>query len=221
MRTARWAAVLSVAIISAGCVAAAPSVAPGVGATRPPTATRPAGATPTPPRAVATPPAVTGPDAWLAVARKGAAGIQVIRAGTAELMFDLPLGAPTDARWSHLVTTIHDGDRTIVRTVTVPAGAAPAQELTVDGAWRLPTFEGDAVPVGLSTDGSTIVLVADTPTPNQTRLAVFQAPFDQAPRFVTVPGTFTYDAVSPDGRTIYVIEHLAAPPSGHYQVRAI
>jgi hypothetical protein len=42
-----------------------------------------------------------------------------------------------------------------------------------------------------------------------------------APRIVELPGAFTYDAVSPDGSTIYVIEHLATPPAGHYQVRAV
>ena len=32
---------------------------------------------------------------------------------------------------------------------------------------------------------------------------------------------FEYDALSPDGATLYVVEHLAGPPEGHYQVRAV
>lgn len=197
MRTARWAvATLTIAVITGACSAAGPSVAP--------------------------PSALPGPDAWLVVGRTGVPGFEVILANTLEKLYDLPIGMP-DQQWGRLVTATREGDRTIVRTLVVQPGFAESLEATVDGAWRLPTFGSDPVPVGASIDRSTIVLVDDAPSPtaNRTRLAVIEAPRPRQPRILDIPGTFTYDALSPDGRTIYVIEHLAGPPDGHYQVRAI
>lgn len=196
MRTARWGiAVLTLAVVSGACNVAAPSVAPS---------------------------AHPGPDAWLVVGRKGVPGFEVILASTLEKLYDLPVGVP-DQQWGRLVTATREGDRTVVRTLVVQPGFAESLQVTVDGAWRLPMFASDPVPVGVSIDGSTIVLVDDAPSPtaNRTRLAVLEAPRSRQPRILDIPGTFTYDALSPDGRTIYVIEHLAGPPDGHYQVRAI
>jgi hypothetical protein len=41
------------------------------------------------------------------------------------------------------------------------------------------------------------------------------------PRVVELAGSFDYDAISPDGSTLYVVEHLTAEPGGRYQVRAV
>jgi hypothetical protein len=38
---------------------------------------------------------------------------------------------------------------------------------------------------------------------------------------VELHGAFEFDALSPDGSTLYLIEHLPAPPAGRYQVRAV
>jgi hypothetical protein len=38
---------------------------------------------------------------------------------------------------------------------------------------------------------------------------------------VELAGAFEYDTLSPDGSILYVVEHLAGPPDGHYQVRAV
>jgi hypothetical protein len=40
-------------------------------------------------------------------------------------------------------------------------------------------------------------------------------------RVIELPGAFEYDTLSPDGRILYVIEHLDATAGGHYQVRAV
>lgn len=200
MRTARrGVALLTLAVVAGACAAPVPS-APGATGVAPST--------------------LPGPDAWLVVGRKGVAGFEVILAGTLEKAYDLPIGVP-DQRWGRLVTATREGDTTVVRTLVVQPGFAESRKVAVDGAWRLPTFASDPVPVGVSLDRSTIVLVEDGPsgTTNRTRLAVLQAPLP--PRIIDIPGAFTYDAISRDGRTIYVIEHLAGPPAGHYQVRAV
>ncbi len=204
MRTARWGVtVLTLAMVAGGCTA-------GVVA-------------PASPAATAVPPSgLPSPDAWLVVGRKGTPGLEVVLASTREKIYDLPIGVP-DERWGRLVTATRDGDRTLVRTLVVQPGFEETLKVAVDGAWRLPTFASDPVPVGVSADRSTIVLVEDGPpsAATRTRLAVLQVAPPTPARILDIPGTFTYDAVSPDGRTIYVIEHLPGPPDGHYQVRAI
>ena len=98
------------------------------------------------------------PDAWLAVGRRGAGGLEVILASTREKVFDLPTGAP-NSTWGRLITAEVQGGKTVVRDLVVQPGFG-GDSTTVDGAWRLPTIGPDPVPVGVSDDGSTIVLVA-------------------------------------------------------------
>jgi hypothetical protein len=163
-------------------------------------------------------------DAWLAVGRAGDPGIHVILASTTERLFDLPSGVP-DATWGRLVTATATGTTTVVRALVVQPGFGGASQ-TIDGAWRLPTVGADPLPVGVSDEGGTIVLVEDAP-PNAsasrmaTRFAILRRTFDAKPRIVALPGSFEYDTTSPDGSTLFVIEHLPGPPDGHYQVRAV
>jgi DNA-binding beta-propeller fold protein YncE len=156
----------------------------------------------------------------LVVGRQGAEGLDVIIARSRELIVSLPVGAP-DARWGSLLTTARSGAGTIVRDAGLMADQSSA--ITIDGGWRLPTFATDPLPIGVSPNRSTVVLVEDGAKDGAktTRFAVLSLPFAKLPRIVEIAGAFTYDAVSPDGSTIYVIEHLAAPPEGHYQVRAV
>ena len=89
-------------------------------------------------------------------------------------------------------------------------------------AWRLPTVGMDPTPVGVSNDGRTIVLVETTrPARGPSRFALIDRTAVATPRIVELPGEFEYDALSPDGSILYVVEHLAGPPDGHYQVRAV
>jgi hypothetical protein len=68
---------------------------------------------------------------------------------------------------------------------------------------------------------STIVLVeADAPAGASTsRFAVLTR--GEPARIIELPGSLEFDALSPDGSILYVVEHLPGPPDGHYQVRAI
>lgn len=175
------------------------------------------------PSSAAPGPASTSSDAWLVVGRPGDDGLQVILASTREELFTLPTGVP-DATWGHLITATSQGGTTVIRHLTVQPGfGGPSQ--TIAGAWRLPTIGMDPTPVGLSADGSTIVLVEDRPDHSSvattSRFAILRGTIDRAPRMVELAGSFEYDALSADGSTLYVVEHLAGPPDGHYQVRAV
>jgi hypothetical protein len=146
--------------------------------------------------------------------------------------FRVPVGVPRSG-WGRIVSAELDGDRTVVRDDVVQPGLG-GPRLEVPGRWRLPTIGDSTLPVGVSSDGSTIALVeADVaigaPT---TRFAVVEHAFGGKPssvgdadlrlaRVVELRGQFAYDALSPDGRILYVIQHLDESAGGHYQVRAV
>lgn len=173
-------------------------------------------------------PAPASANAWLLVGKKGTDGLEVIRASTQEQMIELPMGVPTGADWGRMVVAASAGGKTTVRELTVQPGLGGPQT-TVDSGWRLPTIGYDPTPVGLSADGSTVVLVearaaaaASTKAPTSTRFAVVRlSDLHHPPRIIALPGNFDYDAVSPDGSTLYVVEHLSSGPAGHYQVRVV
>ena len=161
-------------------------------------------------------------DAWLVAGRTGEPGVHVILASTSEPLFDLPAGIP-DRTWSQLLTASTDGSTTVVRDLFIPTDQGGTSQ-TIDGAWQLPTIGADPALVGVSDDGKTIVLVEKRPpgtASGTTRFAIVRRALDSKPRIVELQGSFTYDALSPDGSVLYVVEHLAGPPDGHYQVRAV
>ena len=140
-------------------------------------------------------------------------------ASSLERIYDLPAGVPGE-RWGSIVATTPAGDTTIVKAITVQPELS-AQDRSVPGSWRLPTIGQDTLPVGVSADGSTVVLVEDGPRADATmsRFAVLAGGGDA--RVIELRGSFEFDALSADGSILYVVEHLPGPPEAHYQVRAV
>ena len=212
------------ALVAGGCTAGSPAT---LQTTEPTTAAKP---TPTPrvtfnpalPPGASTPVPVS-PDAWLAVGRKGIAGLEVIRAGGSDTMFDsLPAGVPIQPDWGRMIATERDGARTVVDNLVVQPGFG-GPSTAVDGAWRLPTIGPDPIPVGVSANGKTVVLVEDgaPASSGTTRFAILDKGVGDPARVIALKGHFDYDALSPDGKTLYVVEHLDADTGGAYQVRAV
>ena len=173
-------------------------------------------------------PAVAPSDAWLVVGTAGEDTLEVIVASTHEKDYDLPVGVP-EAHLGRLIVAAADGTDTRVQALVVQPGFG-GESQTVPGAWRLPTIGADPIPAGVSADGSTIVLVpalapggaaSSSTAARESRFAIVDRAFDRAARVISLPGAFEYDAISPDGATVYVVEHLPAPPVAHYQVRAV
>ena len=164
--------------------------------------------------------ATASSDAWLVVGRAGEPGLEVLLASTLERLYELPSGVPAVSTWGELVATEQRGDETLVNAITVQPDL-PARTRAVPGAWRLPTLGRETLPVGVSADGSTVVLVEENPPAERvtTRFAVVVP--GEATRTVELPGALSFDALSPDGSILYVVEHLPGPPDAHYQVRAV
>jgi hypothetical protein len=210
----------------AACAPAATVPSPSVRAAGPAPSVAPA-AKPTSPAEARLPDAF---NALLGVGRSGSADLEVIEATSGHSFLRLPVGAP-DASWGHVLSTSTAGDSTIVRTLVVEE-TADARELRIDGNWQLPTVGLDPVPAGRSADGSTFVLAQPRTDPYATstapsRFAVIHAPIPPAVgplelgRIIEVPGQLDFDALSPDGSVLYVVEHLDEVAGGAYQVRSI
>ena len=134
----------------------------------------------------------------------------------------MPQGVPAPA-WTRLLTATPGDGRTVVAAFTVENVENPAS-LTLDGTWRLPTIGDDPQPVGLSGNASTLVLVDTSTGPANAPVSRFASCLRRSrdkPRIISLHGTFDFDAISTDAQWLYVVEHLAAPPAGHYQVRQV
>lgn len=140
------------------------------------------------------------------------------------ILFDLPDGV-VSRDWRTLVSLTRTGGNTNV-AVNAPEGSDMPHDIAVAGAWRLPTIGVAHRAGGLSDDGSTLVLeeaidAAPATLSSKTRFAIVATGGSKAPRIVTLSGSFSYDALSPDGQWLYVIEHLPGADATHYQVRRV
>lgn len=131
------------------------------------------------------------------------------------------------------------------------SGEGPATAFTVVGRidkqggrlgrwWHLPARYSipaaafDDTAGGLSADGSTLVLSRFSwiYPPRTTGLAIVHTErhpgrvrgtrrIRETIERLSLPGSFSFDAISPDGSTVYLIEHLTKYYEGAYQVRAL
>lgn len=96
-------------------------------------------------------------------------------------------------------------------------------KVVLQGAWRVPAVTSTQLPGGLSPDGKVLVLVQQT-TSQQLRevskLLVVATKTLRVQKTVVLRGEFGFDAVSPDKRTMYVIEHRNSANLNEYIVRA-
>ena len=215
---------IALAILAiAGCTAGSPSTS---APTQSAATAAPASAAPVAPATPA--PTASAGDVWLLVGRAGEKDLTVILDSTLEEQIAVPLGVPGQ-RWGSVFTATPGATSTMVRDVVIQPGYGGDGQ-TIDGRWVFPTIGVDPVPVGVSSNGATLVLVeadvahgaagADRTT---SRFAVLDAnvAVHHAPRIIELTGAFDFDALSPDGSLLYVAEQIPGPLEGRYQVRAV
>lgn len=91
----------------------------------------------------------------------------------------------------------------------------------IRGRWSVPAVTLNNGTTGLSADGRTLVLARPTQSfpAASTHLAVLDARQLVVRRHIRLPGFFTVDAISPDGRSLYLIQY--ADSVVDYRVRAL
>jgi hypothetical protein len=118
--------------------------------------------------------------------------------------------------------TLVSGPSTFVAAVRTSDGAV-ARSTAVDGQYGFPRVGLQGALEGLSADRSTLVL-AETPFAGQNggsnSFAVFDAHRLRLVQRIDLKGDFAYDALSPHGATLFLIQHVSAQNLSRYIVRA-
>jgi len=109
------------------------------------------------------------------------------------------------------------GPDTELAAIDASTGAVRRYAL-LHGRWGVPLV-APGVAGGLSSDGGTLVLAPAVPRAYGTRLLVLDPYAPRVRRIVGLPGTFSFDAVSPDGSLVYLLQYVSARDSTRYAVR--
>lgn len=129
-------------------------------------------------------------------------------------------GSVTSASGDARYTVSRTGETTTLRAIL---GGKPAAKTTFDGAWGIPAVTSTGVAGGLSPDARTLVL-SQPPTyaglRSESRFLVVSTRGLALEKTLTLPGEFGFDALSPDGRTMFVIQHASTRDLVSYRVRA-
>lgn len=117
--------------------------------------------------------------------------------------------------------TLGAGGRTNVAKIQVRSGRILGSRL-VRGQYGVPIVTYDGTTGGISGDGRTLVIASYGPlpgSPGTTRFLPIDTKTLRPGRAIELEGSWSYDAISPDGQRLYLIEHLSLAPSPRYRVR--
>jgi hypothetical protein len=116
-----------------------------------------------------------------------------------------PLSAPA----GKVEYTSKRGGKGHTRLIESARYGGPLRERRLRGAFLVPAVAYDGSPAGVSADGRTLVLISPrTRFPRRaTTFAVVDARRLAVRRLIRVRGDFSFDAISPDGGTMYLIEY--------------
>jgi len=111
---------------------------------------------------------------------------------------------------------------TIVAAIRVRSGLVVRSRI-LRGFYGVPLVAFDNSTGGVSADGRTLVVASYGPYPGTTGTTSFVSLNTKTLtklRKINLPGSWAFDAISPDGSRMYLIEYLAAGQSPHYRVRS-
>jgi hypothetical protein len=132
-----------------------------------------------------------------------------------------PAGVPAedgDVRY----VTLRAGDGTLLAKIAQTGGEV-IRSAFLPGRFSVPVVAFDGSTAGLSNDGRTLVLVRPRVAfpQGRTAFAVFDANRLRRPQRITLDGDFSFDALSPNGRLLYLIEYVEPQDPTRYRVRVL
>jgi hypothetical protein len=112
-----------------------------------------------------------------------------------------------------------NGDTVVKQQEAGARAAVPV--LRIGGRYGVPGVDYNGTLTGLSADGRTLILAQiATSTPRSTRLLVLATNPLRIRARLTLPGFSIVDAISPDGRWLYLIHYASATNVTNYEVLA-
>ncbi|HYI75761.1 MAG TPA: hypothetical protein VEW90_10865 [Gaiellaceae bacterium] len=118
--------------------------------------------------------------------------------------------------------TLPTSRATTVAAIAVRGGRV-VNSRSIRGFYGVPLVAYDGTTGGLSGDGETLVVSSYGPLPGDagtTRFLALRAKTLNPYRLVELRGTWSFDALSPDGSRLYLVEHISAGDVPRYRVRA-
>jgi hypothetical protein len=163
----------------------------------------------------------------LTIAIAAAAALAVPAAGDgggASPGVDLLAGGVLAPNGKTRYVAIPDGSRTVVAQILVRNGAV-LRSLSLKGLYGVPYVANNGIVGGLSFNGRVLVLAAYAgPGPSQlgrtSRFAVVDIKRWRPGKTLWLRGDLSFDALSPKGRMLYLIEHTSLRDYTRYRVRA-
>ena len=92
---------------------------------------------------------------------------------------------------------------------------------TLGGAFGVPLVAFDGTTEGVSGDGRTLVLADVAGSAKETTFLVVSTRTLRLQKRLTLPGRWAYDALSPNGRTLYATQYHGTGPNPRYSVRSV
>ena len=140
-------------------------------------------------------------------------------------------GAAAKSPWPGLAGSVSDANH-LVRYVAGRANGSTtvyavrhgrvSASLKVDGSWGIPAVTSTGAAGGLSADGRTLVLVeplAYRGLRTQSRFLVLATSPLAVRATIELKGEFSFDALSPNSRWLFLIQHVSAEDLVAYRVR--
>jgi hypothetical protein len=118
-------------------------------------------------------------------------------------------------------TAARTGGATVVRKISAEGQVLASER--IEGAFGIPAVTSFGTGGGLSPDGRLLVLVEPPRYGGlrlQSRFVVLSTARLARVSTLTLPGEFGFDAISPDRRILYVIQHASSRDLARYVVRA-
>lgn len=110
---------------------------------------------------------------------------------------------------------------TVVAAIRVRGGRV-LRTRVLRGFYGVPLVAYDGTPGGLSGDGRWLVVASYGPFPGTsgtTRFAILATKTFKLRRLIVLDGSWSYDAIAPDGSTLFFTQHLSAGKNPVYRVR--
>ena len=132
-------------------------------------------------------------------------------------------GAASAVTGLRYVTLSGSSRQTMLATIRMRDGVVLGYSL-LRGFWGVPAVTYDGSTSGLSADGSTLVLVNELGRPvtlqTSSTFAVIDVTRMAPPTMIKLHGDFSFDALSPRGDILYLIQHVSQRDLTRYIVRA-
>jgi hypothetical protein len=130
--------------------------------------------------------------------------------------------APVSAPGSKLAYVTRRAGRDTKLVETFSGGLGVVRRARLAGRFSVPVVANDGSPSGLSADGQTLVLTKPRRAlrGGTTTLAVVDVRRLRIRRVLNLHGNFGFDAISPDGRTMFLIRYADPRDPTQYSVRA-